>query len=183
MYVQQRAPINSICQELETSYTTVRAILDSNKIPVRGRGTYTLRGADHPSSKLSSDDLQALETALLGGEEHGPLAAKFGISRERVRQIANGVGAPTGRQLQMMRRLKKQKEKDALRQKRQEAREQDRYERYRPWRDLWAQGYSVKRIAASLCLQPGAVSVRIVNLRKDYPDWFPKRRGVSGEEV
>lgn len=67
--------------------------------------------------------------------------------------------------------------KNEARKKAEEARKRDQYERYRPWRSMWADGRSVKDIAAKLNLQPGAVSVRIVNLRKEHPDWFPKRRG------
>lgn len=177
LYVAQGLPINRVCERTQQSYGKVRGILEKLKVPIRGRGTYTLRGADHPSSKLLPEDREGLEIELRAGQPHGPLAKAYGISRERVRQIAEGIGAPTGRELQILRRAERLRKKRAVRAQKAEAREAAKQARYAKWRDLWAAGKMIPEMAAELGLKSGSVSVRIVKLRKEYPEWFPKRRG------
>lgn len=178
LYVQQGYPINHVCEMTGESYSRIKRTLQRNNVSIRGRGTYTLWGADHPSSKLSHEDRQMLESELLAGRSHGPVSRDYNLSRERVRQIAEAIGAPTGRELQLLRRAERKRKKEAEKKERQRIREQEKEERYRPWRKLWAEGYSVAEMAERLGLNPGSVSVRIVNLRKQHPDWFPKRKGV-----
>jgi len=175
LYVKQGQPINQVCQVTGESYAQVTKILKKNDVKILGRGTYTLRGADHPSSKLSHTGRQDLENELLAGRSHGPLAKAYNLSRERVRQIAEAIGAPSGRELQLLRRAERIRKKEAEKAERQRIRELEKEERYKKWRELWRKGYTVPQMAKKLGLNPGSVSVRVVNLRKKHPTWFPKR--------
>ncbi len=180
LYLGQGWPINRICERTGESYSRVRRILDEKKVAIRGRDSYTLRGSSHPSAKLTANELTELEAELLAGRPHGELATRYGISRERVRQIGERIGSPSGRDLQLLRRAERARERELKRKERDERRRREHVVRYEPWRRLWDNGLTVKEMAEELGLQPGAVSVRIVNLRKAHPDWFPKRRGANG---
>lgn len=183
LYVKRGEPINRVCELTGGSYLKVKNVLKKHEVDVRSRGIYTLRGADHPSSKLSHDQRQSLENELLAGHSHGPLARTYGLSRERVRQIAATIGAPSGRQLQLLRRAKRRRKKEEARRKRAEQRAKEREERYALWRRLWAEDLPIAEMAQRLGLKPGSVSVRIVNLRKQHPDWFPRRHGRRAAAV
>lgn len=177
LYLGHGLPISRISEITGESYNRIRRILGRLQIPVRSRDSYILRGSNHPSAKLSASDLVELEAELLAGRSHGELAARYGVSRERVRQIGQRIGSPSGRELQLLRRAEKAREREMQRQLRHERRKCEHVERYKPWRELWEKGLRVKEMAKELGLKPGAVSVKIVNLRKDHPTWFPKRRG------
>ncbi len=176
LYQNQGWPINKICKQYNVSYSKIRGILEAHNVPIRGRGTYTLRGADHPFSKLSDEDLESLENDLRGFQSHGKLAKKYGVSRERVRQIAERLGTPTGRELQMIRRYQQKRAAEEAKRRKQAEKEKAKFDKYALWRQMWKDGLKVQDMALELGLSEGSVSVRIVNLRKSYPDWFPLRR-------
>lgn len=75
-----------------------------------------------------------------------------------------------------MRRHQKKVEKARERRERRAEAERIKFEKYAKWRQMWDDGLLVREIAQELGLSEGSVSVRIVNLRKDHPDWFPLRR-------
>lgn len=175
-YVLECRSLTSLAREYHTNYQQIRRLLTSLGIPIRGRGCSAYRGSAHPSSKLSVDSRNDLETALLAGQPHGELAREYGLSRERIRQIAETIGAPTGRQLQDRRRYERQRRKLERQQELQELRKREKHLKYRPWREMWAEGVPIKEMARRLGQKPGTVGVRIVNLRKEHPDWFPLRR-------
>lgn len=176
MYVQDGRTLSDLSSALHLDYQFLRGMLVSRGVTIRGRGHTVCRGSDHPSSKLNKQDRQELEQALLDGQAHGGLARKYGLSRERVRQIALSIGAPTGREIQARQRQAR-KERQARRKAELEAvRRREKERRYRKWSEMWCSGMTTREIAERMKVSPGTVSVRIVNLRKEYPDWFPLRR-------
>ena len=176
LYLVEGKPLSTVCQQLDQTYQRVRKALQDRGVAIRGRGTYSMQGADHPSSKLCQEDRHLLEAEILAGKPHSKLSRAYGLSRERVRQIAQSLGAPTGREIQLVARHKKEQIRQQRAARRQEQREKQRYEHYRRWRELWYEGVPVRDMAEELGLKPTSVGVRIANLRHEYPDWFPRRR-------
>jgi len=176
LYVDQGMPISQVTRLLGLRYPTIRQLLEKLGVPVRGRGAYTQKGAAHPSSKLSEELRQKLESELRLGHPHSQLATQYGLSRERVRQIATRIEAPTGRQLQTSRRQARDEKKVEDQGLREQAKIERHDRHYAEWRRLWAAGVSIRGLAEALQLKQGSVSVRIVQLRKTHPSWFPKRR-------
>ena len=111
----------------------------------------------------------------LGQTSHNELAKHYGISRERVRQIAKEHQCPSGRDIAQVRREQRDEAKQTrIMERKIQARR--RYEhRYLVWRDLWAQGKSIADIAAIMQTTVGTVGVRIAEIRKKFPSWFPYR--------
>lgn len=176
MYLVEGKPLSQVCQQLGQTYQRVRKTLEARGVEIRGRGTYSMQGADHPASKLCQEDRNLLEAEILAGKPHSKLSRAYGLSRERVRQIAHVLGAPTGREIQLMARHKKEQARQHRMRQRQQRREEQRDEHYRRWRELWREGLPIRDIAHQLGLKPASVGVRIANLRKEYPGWFPRRR-------
>ncbi len=176
MYTDQGYSMLAISKETGISYARLRKLLTSRGLIIRGPGGRVPPGAEHPSAKLQPERRRELEALLLQGHRHTWLAKHFDISRERVRQIAREIGSPTGKELHDKARADRQLQAEAARAKRLEERRVRREEEYDVWRKLWACGKTITEIAHALHLQPGSVSVRIVLLRKKYPEWFPRRR-------
>lgn len=189
LYQNQVLPVNTVCRMTGRSYNFVHRVLRQRGIKVRGRAASALHGSAHPSSRLTEEERAELERELLAGQPPGELAAHFGLSRERVRQIGKRLGAPSGRDLLRIRRMERARQQDQRKIEREQLRERDLAERYKPWRKLWEEGLTVREIATELGMidydtdeeecqkKMSAVSVRIVTLRKKRPDWFPRRRG------
>jgi len=175
LYLQEELPISAITDMTGLGYMSVRRILEANRLPVRGRGVYTLKGADHPASRLTREQRAVLDDELMQGLSHSRLSEKYGISRERVRQIAQAIQAPTGRELQRLRRERRDQERRRRQAERADKRQENFENGYQKWREMWDEGLIIPEMARRLGLKPGSVSVRIVHLRKEF-GWFPKRR-------
>lgn len=93
-----------------------------------------------------------------------------------MRQIAKQIQTPTGRELQALHKRRKDIELKEERTLREQRRRQEIEDKYSFWRQLWREGYTVEEMANKLGLTKGTVGVRIVNLRKEHPNWFPSRR-------
>lgn len=174
LYLKKGWSINRIRRELQTTYWNVKKVLRSAGVAIHPRKS--LAGSAHPSSKLSYEAREKLKSQLQAGRSHSGLAKEYGISRERVRQIAKEIGAPTGREIQKQQRRERRKEEEEQRLSRISQQEEDRYRRYAPWREMWRQGLRMKEMAKKLGLKENSVGVRITTLRREFPDWFPLRR-------
>jgi len=172
----QDMSMNAVTKAMGLRYPVVRSILLEHNVPIRGKAVMSPKGSRHPSSKLSEDQRNQLLLDLqLGQTSHNELAKHYGISRERVRQIAKEHSCPSGRDIAEYRR----EQREDARQTRVMERKilaRRRYEhRYLVWRDLWADGKSIADIAAIMGTTVGTVGVRIAEIRKKFPDWFPYR--------
>lgn len=176
--------IHTVSKQTGCPYGRVREILVDAGVALRPRSASYLVGADHPSSKLSAERRETLISELFAGEkQHRQLALEYGISRERVRQIAQYEKAPPGREVQRKVADRRAEFHDAELAARREGRQQKRDERYSNWRDLWAKGLSLRQMAAALGMSPMSIGVRITELRRSNPDWFPYRREQLTPEV
>lgn len=138
-------------------------------------------GGHCPRWKLPPSEVESLKARLLAGAEpHGELAEAFGVSRQRVEQLARQIGAPTGREVRRrvtaIRGCKRQRrtEEEVARatQQAQEAREK----RLRVASELWRNGASAEEIGKAIGLTPPAAKVYICVSRRSHPELFPYRR-------
>src|SRR5690606_7534356 len=99
LYVRQEMSIKRVSILLGVSYQFIRQTLKKHNVPIRGCD-YSRDSNPPPSTKIPGDRYQLLVQELKEGKRHSPLARKYGVSRERIRQIAQTLGTPTGRELQ-----------------------------------------------------------------------------------
>ena len=194
LYKNQMMSLNQVCRQVGRSFNFVSRVLRQQGIPVRSRSACALHGSAHPLSKLTEEQRGELERELLAGRSPGELVAHFNVSRERIRQMARKIGAPSGRDVLRAQKLDKAKENEEKKRKRDQLRKEQTKQRYQLWRRLWAEGYTVREMATELGLindemtedecrrKMSTVSVRIVTLRKRYPDWFPLRRQIEKDK-
>lgn len=169
--------LNAVAHTLNAPYSRVRRVLEDAGVSIRPRTSSYCVGAAHPTSKLTFDEREALIAELREGvKQYQQLSSEYGITRERVRQIAKAANAPCGREIQ--RKLAKERldARTQLLQQREDARQQKRDERYQRWQELWAKGLSLREMAETLSMSPMSIGVRITELRRVHPDWFPYRR-------
>jgi transposase len=184
LYHQDGLQPNQVAKMVGCAYSTVMGTLHRRGIPIRKKGVCAPRGSDHPSCKLTAEELNELESELMAGrQKFGDLGIKYGLSRERVRQIAKRLGAPTGRQIQAMTRIARAAQESEAKALAAQARKEARLEKYQRWQALWDRGLTVPEMAAELGMTPGSVSVRIVMLRRRFPDWFQLRRQSYGTKA
>lgn len=183
MYAQGMS-ILSVSHVLSLPYGRVRRELAAAGVPIRSRQEALRNGAAHPTSKLSSDERTRLVAELQAGEkQHRQLADEYGITRERVRQIARASDAPCGREIQRkLAEARKQAQVQRV-QAGADKRKQARDERYHLWQDLWNRGLSLRDMAEQLGLSPLSIGVRITELRHSHPGWFPYRRVPSALRI
>lgn len=177
--------VRQVAEIFRLSMRKARALIIAGGATIRPIGGGTdlgPRGSSHHSSKLSPDDRMALETALFSGVTHVALARTYGVSRERVRQIAVEIGAPTGRDLQRLKKAKTEARHLKTQKKRIVERERKFEERYVVWRELWNEGLTVGEIARRFGRSTATVNQRIVKLRNRFPDWFPYRSTNHGPQ-
>jgi len=167
--------LKSLCVQTRRSYACLRRELVAREVEIRGPGLALETGSVLPSAKLNPEARRCLEEELIAGHRHAQLARRYGVSRERVRQIAKRIGTPTGRQLQVRDIDRRQAKAVKRREEAQERRNAKKEAFYAPWREMWAAGMPVKEMAARLGLSVGSIGVRTVGLRKQYPEWFPRR--------
>ena len=169
--------INAIRRMLRASYSKIRRALEDQGVAIRPREKAVCAGARNSSSKLTLVEREALEAELRRGEKQfQQLSLEYGITRERVRQIARSVQAPCGREIQRRLRCERLLAKEQLTQQRAEARLAQQTARYKQWQDLWNQGLSLQKMAETLSMSPQSLGVRITELRKAMPGSFPYRR-------
>jgi len=172
-----RISVSNLCKLFGLSYFMVRRILRRYNVFAGDRERVTPSGSDHPCSKLSYEQWKQLEEDLRMGVRHAIAARKYGISRERVRQLAQRFGTPPGRDLQRKERAVKNLTVVKLKTEKSVQRAQALENKYVEWRKLWAEGSYIREIAATMGLDPKLAAVRIVQLRRKL-GWFPRRNKV-----
>jgi len=142
-----------------------------------GRGCFIRHGVFHRASKLTAARIQELRDDLKTKPlmNHSELSRKYKLSRERIRQIAMDMKLPSRHRLIEAARKTLEREELLRREKYRETKSIRRFQQTQRLRDYWGAGLEVAEIAKRMGLQPGTVGVRIVTLRKQYPEWFPFR--------
>ena len=173
------ASLNALSKALSVPYTRLRRLLQDNNVPIRTRHESYCTGV-RPTAKLTPDAKTRLVAELHQGQkQHLQLAREYGITRERVRQIAEEVYAPCGREVQRRITAQRDAERQRVAKMHHDAQVQRREAKYQVWRDLWKTGITLVEMAKRLKMSPRAIGVRITELRRQHPDWFPYRRAPS----
>jgi len=175
--------VNALAREHQLPYAQVRATLLAAGVTLRSRSEACRFVDNFPTTKLTAEQRETLIDELrLGVKAHSQLAADYGVSRERIRQIAKAAQAPTGRDIR--RRIKDLRERETAEQeaKAEQERREKQEERHLLWRKLWAEGKSMSEMAKILNRSPMAIGVRLVELRRLHPGWFPYRRRRAGAD-
>lgn len=183
MYAEGQS-LNAIAHSLNVPYSKVRKVLEDADVAIRPRTSYYCSGSAHPTAKLTPEQRDTLIAELRRGDKrYQQLSIEYGITRERVRQIAKAANAPCGRDIQ--RRLAQERDTahTCLLKEREEARQLRRDERYQRWQELWSQGLSLQDMAEQLGMSWRSIGVRITELRRVQPGWFPYRRVKLTPEV
>jgi hypothetical protein len=125
-----------------------------------------------PYRKLSDADKLWIIRHDLKNVPHSSMARRFGISRERVRQICRDAGHPTRRS-----RLYKWREDTAARKRRGKQQRKQREQRLRRLSRLWRSGCSIQRFMyAGGFKNVNSANTGVCFLRQRYGDeLFPKR--------
>lgn len=133
-------------------------------------------------TKRKLTDTEIEDLYLNKNKNQSQIAQEANISRERVRQIINKLGLPTGREMLAEKREEKEKEKAKRRIQRQKAIEYNRKNRdkqlcdkYQYLQDLWESGKTLKEIENETGISKGSLSWIIGMMRSKF-DWFQKRR-------
>lgn len=173
----QGIPQPHIAAALQVTLDDVKSVLRKHQICLRNG--YAKRFGPLAASKLTQEQREELHALIKDPENRfSVLARRFNISRERVRQIAEEIGAPTGVGRRMVRIRKDAQEKESALFQRAHAREQQKDEHYAVWRRLWKEGAKISDIAEYTGLSAKSVGVRITMLRKQHPEWFPYRHST-----
>jgi len=150
----------------------VRKTLVDNGQAIRKSGT--IRTKTH--GRLSDVQSAALKQELTDGALHAPMARKYGVTREWVRQLAKSWGLPSGKMARDKKRADHITSQMGAAASKYDLRTSTVEQRYEIWRDLWQKGYTAREMATTLGLSARAVAIRICLMRRLYQGWFPTRR-------
>lgn len=172
LYVQQHLPPAKMAKRLRLSVALVVRLL-------RKRGVLRRRGRP-PGTPIK---LSVAARKKLGGElattMNRDLARKYGVSRERVRQIRQELGYPSSRVVRRAwaarARAKRQKQEKLVLELRQQQRRAKRLLAVSRLSKRWKSGVLVAKLAQELGVTRAYMHVRIVRLRKQFPEKFPCR--------
>lgn len=174
---QQGLSIAKLSTAFALPYQYVRKVLAAHHVYVRPKNETARQGNHHSSSKLSPQQREDLIELLKAGEkQHRDLAVMFGITRERVRQIAITVGAPTGKEIRRKLATYKKEHKHETSSIHAIERKAKKEARLQAWAKLWHDGLTLREMADQLGMSHRAIGVRITELRRRHIDLFPYRR-------
>ena len=171
LYLEQRLPAPDTARRLHLDYLLVRRFL-------RVRGVLRGRGNPGIPTKLTVAGRQKLITELKTVTDV-VLARKYGISRERVRQIRQQLGYVSSRVIRReymarARAKREEQEKRAVELRRQ----QRRARQLRAVNQLskrWKSGVPIAVLAKEFGLQRTSMQTHIGRMRKRFPEKFPLR--------
>lgn len=177
LFIRLRWPINKIARHLQVSHARVSGFLRATEGKTHGLASSIRQGIYHRRGKLSPKRMEALKHDLLTDPTltHSALARKYSLSRERIRQISVDLGGPTRAQLLAARRKVEEQKRQKRSAQIRDARETKRFQQIQQLKKYWAAGFEVAEIAKRMGLMASTVGVRIVKLRRQYPEDFPFR--------
>jgi len=172
LYVRQRLPTPETAKRLRLPIDPVIEFL-------RERGVLRRQGSPLGTPrKLSVAARQNLERDLATTMDV-VLARKYGLSRERIRQIRQGLGYPSSRVLRrawtVRARAKRQKQKKLARELRQRQRRATRLLVINRLSKRWKSGAPVAKLAQEVGYTVDSMHTEIGRLRKQFPRKFPYR--------
>jgi len=169
LYVQQRVPGRVTAERLGLSISRVFEFLHDRGV-MRPRGYHV--------EKLAPAELKQLKRRLLTTQD-SVLAQRYGLSRERVRQIRQQMGYPSSQMLRHKVALRAQAKREAKERRDRELRERQRRARrllvINKLSKFWKSGLRIWELANEYGITPAAFSERIAGARKLYPEKFPYR--------
>jgi len=168
---QNNHSIRMIAHQFGVTPVFVRKVLVRNNLEIKPATVFI---KNRERTKLAPDKLASLKHDLEAGSLHADAARAYGVTREWVRQLAKQWGLPTGRDARAQ--MRNQRLQTVIGRQVHDMKTTTVADRYTIWRELWDKNYTAREIANTLALSPQAVAVRICNLRKQYPTWFPTRR-------
>lgn len=174
LYTQNKMSITRIARLLGFTYSEVRWVLKEQNIHVRG-SDYSRSSNPPPSTRLTVAQYQSLVNDLKGGQRHAFLSRKYGISRERVRQIASDERTPTGRELQQRDAAERKQKYESQKAIRLSLRRMRSAAPREQLSEMWKSGMAMKEIAAQLGTTPAVIGATIGRYRKRWPSQFPYR--------
>ena len=171
LYVQQRLPALETARRLHLNESRLVRFL-------RQRGVMRPAGNPGTPRKLFPAVRQKLEHEL-PTTPSSTLARKYGVSRERIRQIREEVGAPSGREIQLAWNAKvrqQQREQEQLEQRRRrEQRLAQKLIAINHFSARWKSGAKMRELAAEKRTTPATIATLIQRLRRSFPEKFPFR--------
>jgi hypothetical protein len=137
-----------------------------------------LRPRGYHVAKLSPAERKQLERELLTTQD-AVLARRYGLVRDRVRQIRAELGYPSSQVLRHKLTLRAQAERRERRQiEREHRQQQQRKAELIAMNQLsrrWKSGTTIRELAKEYGLVWGCLNSRIVRWRQRYPQKFPYR--------
>jgi hypothetical protein len=167
LYVRQRLPAAETAKRLRLAVFRVTRFL-------RGGGLLRPQGDHSSPQKISLAERQKLE-AEMPTTLDAILARKYGVSRERIRQIRRELGHPSS---QVIRHQWTLRDRAQRRQKKKLARELRRANFLAAINLLskrWMSGLPVSELAREYGVRNNTVQCRISHYRKQFPEKFPFR--------
>ncbi len=172
LYVRQRLPTPETARRLRLSVDHVVEFL-------RKRGVLRHQGPATPK-KISWAARQNLEGELPTTMDV-VLARKYGLSRERIRQIRQQLGCPSSRVVRRAwaarARAKRREQEKRARELRQRQRRAKRLLAVNRLSKRWKSGALVAVLAQEFGLTRASMNGHIVRQRKQFPGKFPFRYG------
>ncbi len=171
LYVQQRLPALETAERLRFNASRVVRFL-------RQRGVMRPAGNPGTPRKLFPPIRQKLEREL-PTTPSSMLARKYGVSRERIRQIREEVGAPSGREVQRQWAAKARQQRREQRQLENRRRREERLAQkliaINHLSARWKSGAKMRELAAEKRTTPATIATLIQRLRRSFPEKFPFR--------
>jgi hypothetical protein len=171
LYVQQRLPTPETAKRLRLSLDHVVQFL-------RERGVLRRQGPTTPR-KISLAARHKLESELPTTTD-ADLGRKYGLTRERVRQIRQKLGYPSSQFIRVERIRRAQAERREQKERARELRERQRRAKRLPavnhLSERWKSGATVAELAREYGFTCVTVRNRISWLRMRFPNKFPDRR-------
>jgi cell fate (sporulation/competence/biofilm development) regulator YlbF (YheA/YmcA/DUF963 family) len=181
-YQDEQVSIEQLMHQYHATYATIRTVLTTNGVQVRRFGRPKGKhweGYDR-ARKITAEQRKWLLDEDLKGTKHRVIAARLGISRERVRQLC----AVAGHKPRYERAAKSREAQAAIETSEQVVRAAQREQRlHTPTpqmlrvSELWMASPTLEivEIANRLHLNPNSLGVQIARWRKRHPDLFPRR--------
>jgi hypothetical protein len=179
LYVQQCLPSPETARRLRLPLSRVVQFM-------RQRGVLRHQGGPGIPRKISLEARRRLESELPTTRDV-ILARKYGVSKELVRQIRQGLGYPSSRVLRHKLTLRAQAERREQQKLARELRqkEQRKFELMAIKRlsARWKSGVTVSELAKEHGVSWGCLTSRIVRWRERYPQKFPYRRPAHNRDL
>ncbi len=171
LYVQQRLPTLETARRLHLNESRVVRFLHQ-------RGVMRPAGNPGISWKLVPAIREKLKREL-PTTPSSMLARKYGVSRERIRQIRVEYGAPSGREVQLTWNAKVRQQRREQQQlenrRRREQRLAQKLVAINHFSARWKSGATLRELAAEKRTTPATIATLIQRLRRMFPEKFPFR--------